>query len=85
MFFQEIFYIYLVFNTNRKISPRVSRFLFQIEIQQTDAYSKFWHGFQNETKGQTKSKRFFQADVSSNEGIQFYYYETCFCSFFGRN
>ena len=28
---------------------------------------------------------FFQANVSSNEGIQFCYYETCFCSFFGGN
>ena len=28
---------------------------------------------------------FFQANVSSNEGIQFYYYETCFCSFFWGN
>ena len=45
-------------------------------------------GFENcRAKGQTNSKWFFSADVSSkktNEQIQLYYLLACFCSFFER-
>ena len=53
-------------------------------------YPHFWIQFlfrEFGCKGQTNSKWFFQANVSSkktNEQIQLYYLLTCFRSFFGR-